>query len=107
MDLLIYVVKASETHNTLSLWYGSSPYWLVRKPSFLLMETESLGVKQTYLIYSKIACLILNKLSLGSESCAISKCPIPLKVIVKIVNISLNIILCISQLCICWCTVIL
>lgn len=74
----------------LSLWYGSRPYWLVRKASFLLME--SLKEKQTYLISSKIACLILNKLSLSSESCAISKSPILLKVIVKIVNLSLSIL---------------
>lgn len=56
------------------------------------METESLREKQTYLISSKIACLILNKLSLTSESCAISKSPVLLKVIVKMVNLSLSIL---------------
>lgn len=47
--------------------------------------------------YSKLACLILNKLTLGSESCALSKRPVPLKIIIKIINLSLN-ILYISQL---------
>lgn len=105
MGLLVYVVKTSETQNTFSLWYGSSPYWLVRKASFLLMETESLARKQTCRMYSKIACLILSKLAVGSESCAISRCPIALKVIVKTMNLGLN-ILYILQSCICWCTVI-
>lgn len=32
MDLLIYVVKTSD--NTLSVWYESSLFWLVRKASY-------------------------------------------------------------------------
>lgn len=52
MELLICVVKIFETHNEVSLWYGSGPSWLVRKTGFLLMDTESFrgGNKLTDLI---------------------------------------------------------
>lgn len=48
MELLICVVKNFETHDEVSLWYGSGPSWLVRKADCLLMDTESLGGVQTY-----------------------------------------------------------
>lgn len=74
--LLICVVKIFETRSEVSLWYGSGPSWLVRKTGFLLMDTESLRGEQTYWLNSRIVYLTCNKLALGSERCAILKCPI-------------------------------
>lgn len=78
-------------------------WWLLRAAGFLLVETVPLEEKQTCHSCCEIACLIHSKLSLVSESYAVSRRPILLRVIVKRMNPSKQwhqLIQDISQFCI-------
>lgn len=92
MELLIF-----DTHNEVSLWYGSGPSWLVRKAGCLLMDTESLRGMQTDWFNSAVVCLTCNELALDSECLYCLQVSYSTQVRVKMVNFSLSFILCISQ----------
>lgn len=92
MELLIF-----DTHNEVSLWYGSGPSWLVRKAGCSLMDTESLRGVQTYWFNSAVVCLTCNELALDSECLYCLQVSYSTQVRVKTVNFSFSFILYISQ----------